>query len=715
MAVVIAFLFVVLERIIFERRIALYLSNREKKIVNILLEQPSGVGIEYLAEQLTVSTRTMYRIISSLEGTLAQSQIKLIRGSNGYQLNGQGVLLEQLRHQLQETGSELTVQQRQSKLIITLLKETEAVKMDALAADLKVSVGTVQSDLDSIEELFQEYTIQIKRQKAKGIQAIAAESNRRLIISGLVTSEINEYDFFRLFDRNHQLKLEHWEKAKNPFLYELNSRDLEYAFQALSQLHSIKMEEVTDTQFQRLLTLLSISITRMSEGFFLKEVQQNQYQTFTNNEKSRRIAESLLKKAADVYQLPELPQEEIDFLALQIQGLNVPLQNEFHEDFNVNLGYKVRELIRLVSKDLGWDFYLDETLFQDLLQHISAALNRAQAPMPESGNPLLDKIFVEYKELSYSVEKSLTKLFPGIKFLDNEVAYIVIHFASAYERNPRTDSLSVLVICSSGVGTAKILESRLRKNVSEITDVEISRISQLNAVNYEEYDLILSTVFLQGFEIDYKVVTPLLMDDEVKSIKLYAMQKLEEKKDKKAAQEQLYSQHHEEENAFKAYFEKLSQINTLLEQFNVYSISDKKGLRAILEEITLQLTGSVVANSYQVQEKLEKRMALAPIGLPETHMALFHTVDENILSPYFAIYELEYPIEIPAIDKNLIQMKRILLMLGPEPLSAATQEILGMISGAIVESSANMELFNSGSAKQISQFLNQLYLEKIKQ
>src|SRR5690606_39997063 len=135
----------------------------------------------------------------------------------------------------------------------------------------------------------------------------------------------------------------------------------------------------------------------------------------------------------------------------------------------------LRELIRLVSKDLGWDFYLDETLFQDLLQHVSAALNRAQAPMPESNNPLLYKIIEEYEDISYSVQENLKTIFPNISFLSNELVYIVIHFASAYERNPRTQSLSVLVICSSGVGTAKILESRLRKNVPEITEIKISQ------------------------------------------------------------------------------------------------------------------------------------------------------------------------------------------------------------------------------------------------
>lgn len=692
----------------------MYLSNREKKLVNMLLEQPNGVTIDYLSEQLSVSHRTTYRVISSMESALAQFQIKLTRDTKGYRLIGKDIFLEKIKEQISTPLEELSVQQRQSKLIIALLMEKEEVKMGSLAMDLNVSVGTIQSDLVSIEEMFNEYHISIHRRKAKGIIVEASESNRRLIISGLITSEINEYDFFQLFDRNNQLKRQRWETSNNPFMDELNPRDLEYAYKGLKEIAGFNTEEVTDTQFQRLVILLCISITRIAAGLLLDEIQLNTLKAISNNKKSQEMAAVILMNVQMLYHLDALPIEEKEFLALQIQGLNIPLKNEFYEDFDVNLSYKVRELIRLVSKDLGWDFYLDETLYQDLLQHVSAALNRAQAPMPESNNPLLNKIFEEYKEISYSVQHNLKAIFPGTKFLSNEVVYIVIHFASAYERNPRTQSLSVLVICSSGVGTAKILESRLKKYVPEITDIEISQISQLSKVDYEEYDLILSTVFLQGFETEYKVVTPLLMDDEVKSIKLYTRQILAEKKNKKEIQDRLYSRNHAEENEFKDFFEKLSEVNTILENFDLISINNTSDLEESLGLMCQGIKREIVTDSEKVKEKLVKRMELAPIGLPGTNMALFHCIDEAVLKPYFAVFELATPFQIQAMDKKELEMKRVLMMLGPDPLSKKTQIILGAISAAIVESTVNMELFNSGSKELISQFLNHLYLEKIK-
>lgn len=59
-------------------------------------------------------------------------------------------------------------------------------------------------------------------------------------------------------------------------------------------------------------------------------------------------------------------------------------------------------------------------------------------------------------------------------------------------------------------------------------------------------------------------------------------------------------------------------------------------------------------------------------------------------------------------------MQRILMMLGPDPLSESSQEILGSISSAIVESDLTMEIFNSGSKQLLNNYLSSIFLEKLK-
>ncbi len=361
---------------------------------------------------------------------------------------------------------------------------------------------------------------------------------------------------------------------------------------------------------------------------------------------------------------------------------------------------------------MNWDFNQDESLYNDLLAHISAAVKRAMAPMPGNVTSLLKKIHSQYYELSLIVEKNLKEVFTDIDFLSNEVIYIVIHFASTYEKLMDKQNISVLVICSIGVGMAKILQNRLKKNISEITDIEISRISQLNQLGLEDYDLILSTIFLQGFESEYKVVTPLLMDDEIKSIRTSIKQLLTEKVKRRPSNVKNIVESPTKENEFKLFYDKLTLVKQLLERFDLERWQSCRDIEEVIESICFDLEGNILSNPNKIKLKLLERMRVAPIGLPGTNMALFHCIDPEIKEPYFAIYEIPETFVMDSIDKGTIRMNRVLMMLGPDPLSETAQEILGLISSSIVESDVNLELFNFGSKKSINTYLNALFVEK---
>jgi len=693
----------------------LYISKREKNIIGILLEQRNGVTLDYLRDELEVSSRTVYREISSLESTLAKYQIKLIRElDTGYRLVGKPAFFRELQKQLYASPEELTAQQRQSALVIKLLMQEHEVKMESLALDLQVSISTIQADLISIEEMFKMYKINIERKKAKGIQAVASESSRRLIISGLIHSEINEYDFFQLMETEPKDETQDWVGEQNIFLKQLSKEDLYHVYAVVKQFGQHYFEEVTDSQLQRLVILLCVSIMRLRDGYQIHSFKPMISLTDNNQTKSIETATAIYDFLQKLYGIT-VTKEEIQFFGLQIQGLNVSLRNDFFsEEYDADLGYKVRELIRLVSNEMEWNFNQDETLFHDLQAHIAAAIKRAIAPMPESNNPLLEKISTQYRQLSFAVKENLTSVFPTVHFLPNEIVYVVIHFASAFERQPEIKELRALIICSSGVGTAKILESRIRKYIPEITVIEISRISKLNHVDFNEYDLILSTIFLQGFETEYKVVTPLLMENEIKSIQLYVRQIIAEKKKGKEIKEKVFLTNQTDEAEFKEFYQKLSIANSVLEKFDVHQIFGTKELQPTISAICESLEGDTLTNSKHIAAKLMQRMKLAPIGLPNTNMALFHCIDPAIKQTFFSIYELSNTIEVLGIDRKTVQMRRVLMMLGPDPLSESSQEILGSISSAIVESQLTMEIFNSGSKQLLNNYLSSLFLEKLK-
>ena len=693
----------------------MYLSKREKLLLTLLMNQPSGVTVSFLIEKLDVSRRTVYRELSNAEETLNNFGLKLVKDAKGYIISGDKENLDKLRNSISEKKllDDFSKKQRQRILIIKLLLAEDELKIDGLAIDLGVSASTIQSDLQSIEQMFQEYKIEVERRKSLGIIAHADEISLRLIISGLISIEFNEFNFFRLFDEANNIIEERYHSLSNVFLEVIDQKALEISFKSIRQYEKFRFDEVTDTQLQNLIILLALTAMRIKDGHTIK-YQDNKIKQ--KREKNKVLAEYLLDELTLQYSNFIVTEEEINFLTSQIEGLNVPLKHEFSESYDINLIYKTRELIRSVSDEMNRDLREDKALYNDLLAHINASLSRDQSPIYKKSNPLLDKIYYEFTELSHVVEKHLKRLFLDIDFHANDVLYIVIHFASAFERTAEINDLSILIVCSSGVGTAKILESRLVKNIPEINAVDISTVSNLYKHNFEEYDLILSTIFLNGFEQEYKVVTPLIMDDEMENIKTIIAQKVSHKQShrKVVSRNTNTIQSLDQFDEFNNFYRRTSIINAILHSFNVKTIKNKPSIRDMLEYICSNLEEEVILEQEPVVQKLERRLNQAPIGIPDTQMALFHCIDSGIKQPFFSIYDLEEPINIQDMSHSNMKLTRVLLMLGPEPIDEMAQEILGTISGSIVENQSNLQLFNEGSREVLEQFISQLFLSILK-
>ena len=693
----------------------MYLSKREKLLLTLLMNQPSGVTVSFLIEKLDVSRRTVYRELSNAEETLNNFGLKLVKDAKGYIISGDKENLDKLRNSISEKKllDDFSKKQRQRILIIKLLLAEDELKIDGLAIDLGVSASTIQSDLQSIEQMFQEYKIEVERRKSLGIIAHADEISLRLIISGLISIEFNEFNFFRLFDEANNIIEERYHSLSNVFLEVIDQKALEISFKSIRQYEKFRFDEVTDTQLQNLIILLALTAMRIKGGHTIK-YQDNKIKQ--KREKNKVLAEYLLDELTLQYSNFIVTEEEINFLTSQIEGLNVPLKHEFSESYDINLIYKTRELIRSVSDEMNRDLREDKALYNDLLAHINASLSRDQSPIYKKSNPLLDKIYYEFTELSHVVEKHLKRLFLDIDFHANDVLYIVIHFASAFERTAEINDLSILIVCSSGVGTAKILESRLVKNIPEINAVDISTVSNLYKHNFEEYDLILSTIFLNGFEQEYKVVTPLIMDDEMENIKTIIAQKISHKQShrKVVSRNTNTIQSLDQFDEFNNFYRRTSIINAILHSFNVKTIKNKPSIRDMLEYICSNLEEEIILEQEPVVQKLERRLNQAPIGIPDTQMALFHCIDSGIKQPFFSIYDLEEPINIQDMSHSNMKLTRVLLMLGPEPIDEMAQEILGTISGSIVENQSNLQLFNEGSREVLEQFISQLFLSILK-
>lgn len=681
----------------------MYFSIREKKILSLLLDYPNGITSEELQDILQVSKRTVYREISSIEKTIKSQDIQIIKPrGEGYRILGETVNLERLQQQLGEKQAELFTDnvQRQSAIVCSLLLLDEEETIQGLAIDFKVSQATITSDLATIEKSLIDYRLELQRLKGRGIQIAGHEKQRRQLLSSLIYNGVSEFDFFQFIDA-----LPEAATINNFFLKLLSPASLLLARTIFEKIAQQVFEQVTDNQLQRVLILLALSIDRMKQDRFIEIEQETQVKP-----DSMQIAGQVMIQVAMTIE-KSIPPQEVRFFAFQLEGVNYKKpQNIFIDSFDVELSYKIKELIRLVSEATGTDFRKDEQLFNDLSAHMAAALKRNLTVNQGADNPLLQKIRDKYQTLTTAIIQELAVVFPNHSFTFDELGYVVIHFATSLERHPSSRVLSALVVCSSGIGTARILESRLHKYLDEIKKIQVAKISELNQLDYKSYDLILATVFLPGFHLPYKVISPLLLEDEIKEIKDYIQTLHPDRVD-----DDPFEPEKEPSEAFDEIYETMRIANNLLQNFDVKQVTAQETIEQTLAAIIEPLQGVIVSDAQKVTDRVIKRYLVAPIGIPKTNFALFHCADAHIKEPLFTIYDLDQQFLIQGMDKKSIELTRVLLLLAPDPMPESQQNLLGKISSSVIESDLNTEIYKFGNKEIIYQLLSSLFVKEIRE
>jgi mannitol operon transcriptional antiterminator len=100
-----------------------------------------------------------------------------------------------------------------------------------------------------------------------------------------------------------------------------------------------------------------------------------------------------------------------------------------------------------------------------------------------------------------------------------------MHLGASIERRVQKDrkkGFSVAVVCSSGIGTSKMLSSRLAYEFKDIDSLEEYSVLDIDRVDFTNYDLVVSTIPLD-LEDGVKVIeaSPLLRRSEIEAISAY--------------------------------------------------------------------------------------------------------------------------------------------------------------------------------------------------
>lgn len=438
--------------------------------------------LDYLAEKIGVSTRSIRNYIKQLNSDLNGIAVMENERGKGYWLDiKDDQLFEDFIGKFKSEKAMLDSPQRRIAFIIDhLINSDETSTLDELAFAMNIGKTTLVNELKRAAVSLETYNLSIRGKQNSGMYLTGSELDLRFFILD------NVYD--HLYSD-----------------YPLDE-DIKEQVVRISRQHDLE----SSTQ-DRLMKSIIVMLDRFLKGHSIEKMSDKHNRLL--NTKDYQLAQEITE--AIEKQLPiRIPQREIQFITIPIAGRRTPTNTRSMADISIT--DEIKNLLNLIMEQLGFekDIVLEnEEFFKDLQYHLTFMLNRLMFNI-RIHNPLLadvkEKYPVAYKMAEIAgqvIEKEY-----GVTVSEDELGYIAFYFGVFITQNDvKTKRLQkVAVICGTGRGTANLVAIQLQRVLNPNTQIDLFAESEATKELLDHYNIVFTTVKL-GFETD----APIIMIDEI--------------------------------------------------------------------------------------------------------------------------------------------------------------------------------------------------------
>lgn len=503
--------------------------ERLADIIKILSSSLGFVSIDDLAHDLGVTPRTIRNDLMLLENALEGSKIRLVKKRNqGIALDKENIPEKAVLNLLSRINSEkdfYSSSERENLILEALLLEKESLTLNKLKDLTLSSKSSITKNLSVCEKSLGKWQITLSKRPRNGMKLEYSEYQWPMAVLEHIMLYVNKMDFHQLYDNlinGNQLNISlSFNKFLGYFVHNINTIYIANFIHVYETNNKLRF---TDKAFISVFFYICITITRGRTGNELK------YSTFELNRffHKERINDYALESLDFLNKGLNKPLNRYELEALLVFMLSQKqfsehgfLENVFIEDdyFNQKTCDITKQFIRIAENCLDADLSSDENLFKNLLLHIRPAIFRLLFGI-RIENPLVTDIKMTYPAVFSACEEASKVISRETKSTvnDDEIGYLAMHIGASVEKVTKSHFSGicrVIIVCPEGNGTSSILHYRLLNSIPNIQVEGICSIGELNQINKEEIDLIISTVpIYTGNQLDIINVNPLLYEED---------------------------------------------------------------------------------------------------------------------------------------------------------------------------------------------------------
>ncbi|MCD8873514.1 BglG family transcription antiterminator [Mammaliicoccus sciuri] len=672
------------------------ISNREKSILKLLSERlHSFLTIHDIAQALGISSRTVHREMKSVEDTLNKYHLSLTRVPKlGLRIEGEPEDIDNFVQSLTEQNTiDLSDEERKVIILYNLIQSKDPVKLYSLANEIGSSTHTLNKIIEQLEPELHTFELSLERRRGEGLILNGEEVNKRQLLARIMLEKLDGDSVYSV--------------VEDHFVYHtLNETHLRgiVDIDRLFNVERLLMDELgtlpytlTEASYLTLTIHIVLAIERIKQDGHV-EIEDDILNELISTDEFK-VSERLTNVLSDIYDVT-FNHSEIAFITMHLRGAR--RRHETTYENNDIHKQRVTELIEFV-KDQGFSFKDEEALFKGLNLHLEPAINRLEANI-ETYNPLTEMIETYDQELFEAVSSGLKIVFMNYHFPKSEVAYIALHFGGMLQAKQRR-SLHVLVVCSSGIGTSRILSNRLKQHFSEITQTTEVSVSSLKSIDFSKYDGMISTVAVDT-KYPHITVNPLLPKQDAENVKYFL------KLQQSVVHDPQNTQNQEQPLSYEDYDRTVTFIEESLALIQNMIVEKKKVTQ--LERYLIQTLSKhrVIDNTHTFSEKLNSRMNLQGFALTGYPVAIPHLSDESIKKPQLIITELTKPLMLKTIENEQQEVNWLVCMFIPR--NSEQGQLMSEVSSLITEHLDDIDQLLNDRVK-IENTLKSFFLNKLKQ
>lgn len=481
-------------------------------LINYMLNE-KVVKIKDIADKLKVTDRTVRYDLMKIDDFMSQNGFSKLKRKAGV-----GIWMElkpkdvnRLNHVLNNVGTYdyvMTEEERIKYIIFILLESDKFKTIDSLAEELFISRGTVIKDISYVEKWFEDNGIQLLSLKAHGLKIRAEENIIRRAVIKLFQDTPKEVELIRFINKNAVVESELRKNIIDEKLFK--HIDLEFIKQCIVAAESQLNETFSDESFNALLIHVAIAILRIKQG---KDISIDKFELMSlKNKDEYSVAASMAKMLENKFEVV-IPEDEIGYITIHLLAGNLIKLKEIDKDNWIKIRVITFKLIENFQSDMNIKLDEDDQLFNGLLQHLKPMLYRIKHDIVLQ-NPLIDEIKQRFENTFYVTKKNVEFIEreQNKKISEEEIGYITMHFQTAIDKIDKDKcTKDILVVCATGLGTAKFVENKIQN----IFDVNV-----VNTISSRELDYYIDEYEKKAVNIDYIITTLSLKKEKYKVIQV---------------------------------------------------------------------------------------------------------------------------------------------------------------------------------------------------